>query len=195
MTKEELVNEAEEYVKQNYCDMCVMADDCKCGCIDCFTVQAYLASAEPREKRIAELEDKLANADYQLEGRDVKIKELEKENAELKETCNKWFEHLKNREEELLNELNNQNVKYNKQIAELEKENAELKEKVNILDNCDRLGDVITEAYKDQLTKAKELMKEFVHHYKAKTIYIENMQDLLEQAEQFLKDSEVENDN
>ena len=56
MTKEELVNEAEEYVKQNYCEMCVMADDCKCGCIDCFTVQAYLAGAEPRERQIAELE-------------------------------------------------------------------------------------------------------------------------------------------
>ena len=56
MTKEELEKEAEEYVKQNYCEMCVMADDCKCGCIDCFTVQSYLASAEPREKRIAELE-------------------------------------------------------------------------------------------------------------------------------------------
>lgn len=40
--------------------------------------------------------------------------------------------------------------------------------------------------------KVKELLKEFVHHYKAKTIYIENMQELLEQAEQFLKDCEVE---
>lgn len=44
--------------------------------------------------------------------------------------------------------------------------------------------------YDDQLTKAKELLKEFVHHYKNKTIYIENMQDLLEQVEQFIKDSE-----
>ena len=61
---------------------------------------------------------------------------------------------------------------YNKLLvkyAALEKENAELK---------------------NNLTKAKELLKEFVHHYKAKTIYIENMQDLLEQAEQFI--SEVE---
>ena len=56
MTKEELEKEAEEYVKQNYCEMCVMADDCKSGCIDCFTVQAYIASAESREKHIAELE-------------------------------------------------------------------------------------------------------------------------------------------
>ena len=30
-----------------------------------------------RFNRLAELEDKLANADYQLEGRDIKIKELE----------------------------------------------------------------------------------------------------------------------
>lgn len=39
--------------------------------------EAYLAGAEPREKQIAELEDKLANADYQLEGRDNEIRELE----------------------------------------------------------------------------------------------------------------------
>lgn len=60
MNKEELKQEAEKYVKQNYCEICVMADDCKCGCIDCFTVQAYLAGAESREKRIAELEEKNA---------------------------------------------------------------------------------------------------------------------------------------
>ena len=88
MTKEELVNEAEEYVKQNYCEMCVMADDCECGCIDCFTVQVYLASAEPREKRIAELEDKLANADYQLEGRDNEIAELEAQIEKMKNCKN-----------------------------------------------------------------------------------------------------------
>lgn len=46
----------------------------------------------------------------------------------------------------------------NKKRLDLQKENAELKEKVNILDNCDRLGDVIIEAYKEQLTKAKEIM-------------------------------------
>lgn len=48
---------------------------------------------------------------------------------------------------------------YEGYIAELEQENAELNEKVNILDNCDRLGDMITEAYKEQLTKAKELLE------------------------------------
>ena len=34
------------------------------------------------EKRIAELEEKLANADYQLEGRDLEIKELKAQIAE-----------------------------------------------------------------------------------------------------------------
>lgn len=49
-----------------------------------------------------------------------------------------------------------------KRIEELEKENAILNEKVNILDNCDRLDDVIIEAYKDQLTTAIEIIREFV---------------------------------
>ena len=39
---------------------------------------------------VRELEEKLANADYQLEGRDLEIKELEKENAELKSENKKW---------------------------------------------------------------------------------------------------------
>ena len=91
MTKEELKQEAEKYVKQNYCEICVMADDCKCGCIDCFTVQAYLASAEPREKQIADLEDKLANAGYQLEGRDNEIKELEVQIEKMKEIVSDMY--------------------------------------------------------------------------------------------------------
>ena len=40
-------------------------------------MKCYQAYVDKQEKRIAELEDKLANADYQLEGRDIKIKELE----------------------------------------------------------------------------------------------------------------------
>ena len=74
-----------------------------------------------------------------------------------------------------------------KDVAELEKENAELKEKVNILDNCDRLGDVITEAYKDQLTKAKNALKKFVDFAnEERTIPIK----WITEAEQFI--SEVE---
>jgi len=82
----------------------------------------------------------------------------------------------------------------------LEKENAELKEQVNILDNCDRLGDVITEAYKDQLIQAKEIIKKLLKT--PQTIYkrdedgevcpFENTEytAIVQQAEQFLKEIE-----
>ena len=50
-----------------------------------------------------------------------------------------------------------------------------------------KMQERITELEKEN-AKVKELLKEFVHHYKAKTIYIENMQDLLKQAEQFLRE-------
>lgn len=74
-------------------------------------------------------------------------------------------------------------------VEELEKENAELKEKVNILDNCDRLGDMITEAYKEQLTKAKKIIGEFVDwanwQGNSKCPSFKSIQD---KAEQFLKE-------
>jgi chromosome segregation ATPase len=54
---------------------------------------------EPREKRIAELEDKLANADYQLEGRDVKIKELEAQIEKMKQALDNAREES-NRQEQ-----------------------------------------------------------------------------------------------
>lgn len=69
----------------------------------------------------------------------------------------------------------------------LYRENAELREKVNILDNCDRLGDVITEAYKEQLTKAKDLLTRFV----MASVYFNGKEaDLVKEAEQFLKEIE-----
>lgn len=85
---------------------------------------------------------------------------------------------------------------YENKIAELEKENAELKsENQKWKDEWqEQVQKATDEGYARtlqtiQLTKAKELLKEFVHHYKDKTIYIENMQDLLEQVERFIKDS------
>ena len=72
-------------------------------------------------------------------------------------------------------------------VAELEKENAELKDDNKVMaDNYSKME----QKFYNNLTKAKELLKEFVQHYKAKTIYIENMQDLLEQAEQFVREVE-----
>lgn len=73
-------------------------------------------------------------------------------------------------------------------VQELEEENAELREKVNILDNCDRLGDVITEAYKDQLTKAIGIIKRW--YETNRSACIEPSQELIEVTEQFLKEIE-----
>ena len=103
MTKEELVNEAEEsfeqykvtdedYVVSPYSDD--MGEKMLMYNYEYYAEETYLrlytqgdlAGAEPREKRIAELEDKLANADYQLEGRDLEIKEL-KEQIEKMKCC------------------------------------------------------------------------------------------------------------
>lgn len=49
---------------------------------------AYTAGADSREKRIDELEDKLANADYQLEGRDNEIRELKAQIEKMKNCKN-----------------------------------------------------------------------------------------------------------
>ena len=80
-----------------------------------------------------------------------RIADLEKENARLKEINT-----------HTISQLNLDNGELIIENEKLKKENAELKEKVNILDNCDRLGDVITEAYKEQLTKAKELIENII---------------------------------
>ena len=92
--------------------------------------------------------------------------------------------------EEQRDYLLEQNMLLAGKIATLEKENAELK---RLKRECETSLCRAEYQYNyEQLTKAKELLKEFVHHYKDKTIYIENMQDLLEQVERFIKDSEVE---
>jgi len=70
----------------------------------------------------------------------------------------------------------------------LQKENAELKEQVNILDNCDRLGDTITEAYKEQLTKAKEIISKLLIRLHERTCTGLDCEDC-KQAQQFLKEN------
>lgn len=40
MTEEE---KAKKWVKENCCEWCINADDCKLGCIDCHAITAYLA--------------------------------------------------------------------------------------------------------------------------------------------------------
>lgn len=88
--------------------------------------------------------------------------------------------------------LDNQFEQLKKKNEELETENAELKKENEELPTI--VFQQGAEWYKKKadikLAKAKELLKEFVQHYKNKTIYVENMQDLLEQSEQFIKDLE-----
>ena len=64
MTREEIVKEAQEQV--NYCTPLYP---------ECF-IQGYLAGAEPRENKIADIK---ANCDLAIEGRDIKIMELEQQ--------------------------------------------------------------------------------------------------------------------
>ena len=68
MTREEIVKEAQEQV--NYCTPLYP---------ECF-IQGYLAGAEPRENKMADIK---ANCDFAIEGRDIKIDELEEKNSQM----------------------------------------------------------------------------------------------------------------
>ena len=84
MTKEELKQDAEKSLDKRLGTYAYIRKQ------DCYTnyVDGYIDSAEPREKRIEELEEKLANADYQLEGRDNEIRELEAQIEKMKNCRN-----------------------------------------------------------------------------------------------------------
>ena len=119
MTKEELEKEA------------IKASDKKCvkGCSKYYRYgfqDGYLAGAEPREKRIAELEQKLEQtekdlADYQFNY--PTIKELQKEIAELKsekgcETCTKFDEVKLTKAKEIIHKVCYEYGIYEKDLME-----------------------------------------------------------------------------
>ena len=122
--------------------------------------------------------------------------------VELETTCNKWFEHLKNREEELLNELNNQNAKYNKQIAEVEQEvklwkkasenNSykafQLKQENAELKAVERMA--LYSKMSDRLAKAEELLLELYDCIPSSMA--DSCKETLQKVALFFKDSEVE---
>lgn len=72
----------EEYFRTNYPDACY-GDKPLSPYWDYFQSGVEFGERQS-EKKIEELEEKLANADYQLEGRDLEIKELQKENENLR---------------------------------------------------------------------------------------------------------------
>lgn len=84
MTREEIRQEAEEGV--NICTPYHTGS----------FIQGYIAGAEPRENKIADIK---ANCDLAIEGRDVKIMELEQQIEEMKSdvrTNIKWADQKKN---------------------------------------------------------------------------------------------------
>jgi uncharacterized protein YdcH (DUF465 family) len=125
---------------------------------------------------IAELENKIAdikaNCDLALEGRDVKIMELEKENEQLTVS----YETLKLHDEE--------------EIGMLKSENAELK---RIIDNdVDKKIYVqlaekakLADVQKEQLTKAKFLLKQLVDAFPKS--YSDVVKDTLDEARKFVQ--------
>lgn len=140
MTKEELKKEFEKYLKDSadYYDPREPFTDRK-------LLQLWLDCAEPREKRIADLENKLANVSYQLEGREVELKELqEKFDKRLKRHCNTIrslvdeLERKQNAEKKLQEENEGLRIDVQNRLN-VEVENIELKkqiEKMKCCENC-----------------------------------------------------------
>lgn len=126
-------------------------------------------------KRVKQLEEKLANVDYQLEGRDNEIAELIQENEEMKkglgcETCQIHLEYMK---------LNNK-------IANLEKENAELKSDSIEWEKASDKWKCVYELTNDQLTKAKKLIKDLLGSENT-SCEEEMFFEIRQKAEQFIK--------
>lgn len=137
MIKEELEQEAKEYLRgQTQLN--------GGGLFACNVKNLLVGFAEPKEKRIEELEQKLEQtekdlADYQFNY--PTIKELEQENAELKK---KLKEKLKN--------IADKDLSFVAKFDALEKENTELKSGCGM---CYRKD-------KEQLTKAKEIIENII---------------------------------
>lgn len=130
MTKEELEKEAEKYAEEY---QIYVSEYCSYNHL----VKAYLASAEPREKQIADLEKE--NAELKTK----KIPQLERRIASIRGAHSVDCRKLNARTE---------------QVERLKKENAELREKLEIEQNArgDWFGKAVTKD--EQLTKAKEIM-------------------------------------
>jgi hypothetical protein len=212
MTKEELKQEAEKSLDKRLGTYAYIRKQ------DCYTnyVDGYIDSAEPREKRIAELERKLkvetelsnrlglAYREYEqlTKEQDEHLAELEKENTELK---TKKIPQLERRIASIRGSHKVDVKKLNariEQVERLKKENAELKD-YRLTTLAKQQTDMSKYAlnlehklswYDDQLTKAKELLKKcvcIINRLTPTTALLDkNERSLLKQAEQFL--SEVE---
>ena len=169
MTKEELEKEAEKHADGIYHYKINVSDYGEDGIINyrySDVKEAYQKGAEPREKRIAELEQKLEQtekdlADYQFNY--PTIKELEKENAELKEKLE--------RAERARDYWKDSSFDWRHKCTSR------------------RPFRVAVKAQK-QLTKAKEIIREFVEWATWQGSNCPSFKSIQDKAEQFLKDLE-----
>lgn len=198
MTKEELKQEAEEYAEGMAKYYASTHEDCIPSQFEKYLRNAYISSAEPREKRIADLEKRCANYEMNISKmekgtcdickeieKDKRITELEMTVGTLRTfsneqaTCIEELEKACEETQELLDKQIESTYKLDKENAELKEINSETLAQLN-LDN----GELITE-----LTKAKTYLKYFIEILKKLGA---NKEPLVIEAEQFLKDSEVE---
>lgn len=189
MTKEELKQEAKEWIAKNSKEFITNP---KYSPFD-YAEAIYLAGAEPREKRIAELEAQIEkmqddidcltfaceNYREEMEKNLADATELEKENAELKaeNDARKFAMAMSEKVEKQLREEN----------SKLKKEWQEQVQKATDEGYARTLQTI-------QLTNAKELLKNILAisvHDKRQCTYDAYILTVKE-AEQFLKDSEVE---
>ena len=144
------------------------------------------------QKDKGELTDKIAdikaNCDLAIEGRDVKIVELEQklEQAE-KDLADYQFNYptikeLSEENNKLLDVINNQDVK----IINLEKKNKWYSEQICFKECAEVWGE--NAKMQEQLEQAKEIIKDFIAWFTDQTEST-NWKPIVEQAEQFLKHS------
>lgn len=166
MTKEELKQEAEEkYFNHKMMEFQGFYNRH-------YYYLGYLDSAEPREKRIAELEKEIAELDCQ--------KNRNKACYSCANTTERCFK----------NEIGCPCEKY----KSYKDENAELKDKLEVLIV---VGNTCTKGLNEQLTKAKEILEDIIKFQPyidrdAMFLTIGNdWKEVIFKAEQFIKDSEV----
>lgn len=205
MTKEELEKEADKY-----------ADDYATPDLDSsFRVymfeaskEGYLAGAEPREKRIAELEKENANLKIDMDSSckawkklsdeyKKRWKECEKKNAELKSIKDVAdLIRLNNSHIVAMAQLNNNNVALRKENAELKHTTSTLRQEKDNSNAHAKAMEIVAKTRTDQLTKAKDIIEDYMIIVKGGNITVcsvpeenrcINVSKLNEQAEQFLK--------
>lgn len=132
-------------------------------------INGYITSAEPREKRIADLEKENA--------------ELKAANKKISDECHKLVDSFEKKQNE--NELlETQNIKLQAEVSRLTIKNAELRNRnQELLESCEGA----TMMYKD-LCNAKEIIKTFLGFAEAFG-YSPSMDKFITEAEQFIKEN------